>query len=266
MYIFINILVVSLLLSIVVNKFILVYPYILETQWTKFACEMLDKPFEKKRFINVYNFKCPLCGSNLLYKWDIPLFKYIVSPYVCSYCQNKVMYRNLVVTLLLVVGGEFIFHLNLSCVQQCMLYTLFILSIIISVIDYEYYLIPDALNLAYGVLGILYTSIISPFNVKTVVISCIILYVLLFLFTLLINTLNKKSNLGLGDIKLVAVVMLWISWKNIPIFFFISALTAFIHLIINKYISKNPEKDMKIPFGIHLCLSSFIIVMFGGYL
>lgn len=105
------------------------------------------------------------------------------------------------------------------------------LLIIIAYIDYKQKIIPDKLNVAIAILGIINITLDFK-NIKTYILSTIIVFTFFFILAVL-----SKGGIGGGDIKLFTALslvfgydMLWI----IEYSYIIAAVVSIIMLILKK--------------------------------
>ncbi len=134
------------------------------------------------------------------------------------------------------------------------------LLMIIVVTDLNFYIIPDSITIAFGLLIFIY-NIISKgiLDACTYAVYGLIMFGLMYALMMFGNALFKKESLGGGDIKLMGIL----GMINKPIVS-ISSLTisAFIALPCSIYFLKK-NKDKTIPFGPFLVIG-FILIMFLG--
>lgn len=199
---------------------------------------------------------CMTCGEKIKWYDLIPLVSYICLGGKCRHCGSKISKQYPLVEAINGCGYVWIFAINgLSWLS--ILYSLvFSILIVISVIDWRYYEIPPALNLAIGVLGAV-RAIYDYKNLLDYLIGfCVISGFLLILFLL-----TKGRGIGGGDIKLMAAAGLFLGWKNIILAFVIgTVLGAVIHVTLMKV----KGKERVLAFGPYLSAGIFIAMLYGN--
>lgn len=158
---------------------------------------------------------------------------------------------------------------------------IFLLFLLLSVIDFRHYLIPDAINLTLGILGLVLTFLLNHYGwFNDLSGSFLGHYALLFglrgdiwinrivasilgmaVFGVII-LLSKGKAMGWGDFKLVGAMGLIFGWPDILIVlmtaFVIGALVS-LPLLIRK---KKSLKDA-VPFGPFLVVGGTLVFLFG---
>ncbi len=197
---------------------------------------------------------CGSCGHRLNYIDMVPVFNYIINKGNCRYCGSSYSIQYPLIELLNGLLYALV-YLKFGFVLNSIIYCLIIsLLITISIIDFKHKIIPDSLNIALGILGIIY--IIINKTIFSSLIGSLIGLALFLLIALLTNAM------GGGDIKLMAVLGLIFGIKGvlfITLFSFVIGAIISVILIIRKIKSRKDE----IPFGPFISLSALIYIFFG---
>lgn len=202
---------------------------------------------------------------------------------------NKCSKRNTLVLLLselFLMVFIYIFYIKYSVtfpfIIFCILTQFFV---IITIIDFKYYIIPDELNYFGMVLGVALHSILDIashyqwlpqntiftlsksqfgflFSVSGIVLSAGILFCIAHMVSVVLN----KEAMGGGDIKLIAFVGAFLGYKTALMALAISSLLGsvfgLISLIKSKLIKKN-QGYTTIAFGPYIILATLIVIYFG---
>lgn len=201
---------------------------------------------------------CPGCGNTLKCQDLIPLVSYFVTRGKCRYCGSRISSRyplveglNALLWLLLYnkigISGQFIFFALWSS-----------LLIVITFIDLEFQEIPDVLNLSGLALSL--GAALWPETSPALLDGA--LGLLLGGGSFLIIALVSGGAMGGGDIKLMAVLGLFLGWQMIIVVF----LLAFtLGACISVYLLVTGKKGRKdpIPFGPFIALAAVIVFLWG---
>ena len=159
----------------------------------------LKLPLKKKEYVNA----CDSCNHK--YKWYelIPLFSYIMNKGKCPYCKNKISIMYVILELIsgLLFAFAYIFY-GFSYEMIAMI-VLTLLSVMIYVSDFKYYIILDESLFFFSGLILLFKAL--AFGFKTFLISlCSGLIIFVFMLTIreIGNKIFKQDSIGGGDIKL----------------------------------------------------------------
>lgn len=197
---------------------------------------------------------CGSCGHRLSFTDMIPVANYITNKGKCRYCGTSYSVQYPLIELL--NGLMYVFvYIKLGLTINTVLYGLLIsILITLSIIDLKHKIIPDSLNIAGLIIGIIYI-IINKGILKSIIGSFIGL--VLFLAIAVIT-----NAMGGGDIKLMTVLGLIFGIKGvlfITLFSFILGAVISVGLLILKIQSRKDE----IPFGPFISLASLIYIFYG---
>ena len=211
------------------------------------------------------NSHCTNCNNFIKWYDNIPILSYIFLKGKCRNCGSKISLRYPFIEFfcgLLFLSMFFLFGFSYILIPFCLL--VFCL-LVITVIDFEFQIIPDEISFFLIVLGLL----ISPFNI---ILGDTILHRItnsflgllagggsLFLVAIIGRWIFGKDAMGGGDIKIMAGVGTFIGWDKVLFSIFIACLLGSIvgvFMILLKKIGRKQE----IPFGPYLSISSFIVL------
>ncbi|HHD92143.1 MAG TPA: prepilin peptidase [Candidatus Portnoybacteria bacterium] len=209
---------------------------------------------------------CDFCGYQLKWFDLIPIFSFLWLKGACRRCHKKLSWQYPLVEILTglifaLISWRVFNHLSidsLSIFGELSLVYLFLITsllIIISVIDWKTFLIPD--NLIY--FGIITTLIWQAFQVHfwNYLISAIL--VSAFFWALVIFS-NEKW-MGAGDAKLVFWLGLILGYPQILVALFISFFVgALVGLVMISFYKKGLKTQ--IPFGPFLCFSTLLVLIY----
>lgn len=201
--------------------------------------------------------RCPKCGTNLTVRDLIPIGSWLLHRGKCRHCHASISMRYLLTEIFCAAGAiGILYHYGeLSYVTVAYL-GLWFTAVAIILTDLEHYLILDEYQIALAVFGLLfaYTQEIEWHIVATNVAiglfgSVAVKYVFLFL--------TKRDGMGWGDIKLFAVVGLWLphAIHFAPLLVFAGILG-----IISALIWRMAGKGNIFPFGPAIILSLLLLI------
>lgn len=263
----------------------------------------------RKENITYMRSYCPNCEHKLNF-WDlIPVFSYIFLKAKCRYCENKIRIRYFLleifsglVFLLVAYTRKISFESAIPQLIELAITYLFIACIFINAgIDKEKKEIPNGLiiyGLSIGIINFAYKIFIGQ-EIFTNIIGLTVIPIFIFIINLLIGILYKDENkfpVGMGDIKYIAIIGLFLGFGAQVIILILSVLIMFIgisinlikSLIKNKSISSSIEENnlnvdkikyktetdvekcfinnIFIPWGYYLSISTIIIIISINYI
>ena len=221
---------------------------------------------------------CPQCGHTLGAPDLVPVFSWLLLRGRCRHCGARIPVRYFLVEVLggvLALGCTRRFGTALSLTQGLFgtalsltqglfgmswaaLTALAVCGILLSValIDAETQLIPDRLNLALAVCGVLGT-LLSPAGWLPHLIGAFCVSVPMLLLCLAID-----GAFGGGDIKLMAAAGLFLGWQNTLLAMFLGILGGGLYGIW-LLAAKRADKKDHFAFGPFLCAGIVIAMLFG---
>jgi len=212
--------------------------------------------------------ECTSCKRELTFLDLVPLLSWVFLKGKCRSCKNNIGIQYPLIeigTLLICLLFYFIYGLTFEYWALFMLAP--ILTAIIS-IDFEFQIIPDELNFAIFLLGImcfisnslLYASPLNFLidNIAEPVGGLIIYGGGFALFRLIAMLIMKREPMGLGDIKFFAAAGIWlgVSLERLSLLMFVSGLSGVVLALIWKKITGEKE----FPFGPSIILG-FIVAL-----
>ena len=138
-------------------------------------------------------------------------------------------------------------------------FVLFILIAWISVIDFRYFIIPDAANLTLGAAGLLYRFLLFRSFPLYSVAGALCLFLFLYLVRVFYLRFRNTNGLGLGDVKLGGAAALWLQPMDLPILLLVASITAIAAMLLFHTIKGGSLKSRRLPFGPFLGASLFVV-------
>lgn len=238
---------------------------------------------------------CPRCNTPLKPYDNIPVISYLILGGKCRACQAPISPRYPIVELISGLLFALAPLLATNIVQAVFVAAFLYLLLVLSWIDFDTRLLPNKLVLALGAIGILGSALsyvklpatgtfpwahpttamhlALPFFARTahssalldallgVIISCIPA----FLLALFYEVVRKKQGFGMGDIKLLAVLGLFLGWYGVFILP-VAAIFALGAIVIGTFLNKKVSLSTQIPFGPFIAIGSMAILMGGPQL
>lgn len=235
---------------------------------------------------------CPKCKTQLSWYELVPIVSFFVQIARCRHCAKPISWQYPIVeimsglifvavpayfesayriTELAVLGHDITWFYALSTIWVFA----FLALLLLSVIDFYQYLIPNELTLFLAILGIgaiyfthgSFVGFYAPLLEisANLWISHFFGALVALLFFGLIISVTRGRGMGIGDLKLAGALGLLFGWPDILLIgmaAFVVGSLASIRLLLNK---KKTLHDA-VPFGPFLALSAGIVFFFGFYI
>lgn len=196
---------------------------------------------------------CPFCKKKLTWSELIPIVSFIFQRGRCKKCNKKISWQYPLVEFF----TGLVFLLNFIYQVPVFWFLIACFLIILFVFDLKHYLVPDKVIYPAIIITIIY-RLFANFH-----------YFLAALvgggFFLIIVLISKGKWMGVGDIKIGALMGLLLGWEFLLtalfLAFLIGAIVAIILLILKKKTFQS-----EIPFGPFLIGATFITLLWGNIL
>ena len=231
---------------------------------------------------------CTSCGKAIRFYNNIPILSYLILRGRCADCGTPIPLRYPAVELIsgiVLAGLYYKFGLSLETLFYALLtYSL----IVITFIDLKHMIIPNVITVPGAVAGLLYNALITDwarsrdllgmfsFSLENFfgvlnevpfldsVFGLIMGGGILFLIAFLYIAVRKQEGMGMGDVKLLAMIGAFLGWKGVVFVMLVSSLLGTITgLSIILY--KKGDLKYALPFGPFLSLAAVIYIFTGGF-
>lgn len=219
---------------------------------------------------------CPCCKKQLLWWQNIPLVSWILLRGKCGFCGEKIPFRYFFIEFLTGLMAVLCLFRFGATPTGLAAFAFIALLIIITYIDLDYMIIPDVITYPTTVVGILigiangyFTTPVAPFLAYPFVTSLLdsILGLLagpgvLMTVWWIYFKLRKREGLGLGDVKLLAMVGTCFG-------IFGAWFTTFIGSVIGSVcgiafvLCRRNSMNSYIPFGPYLAIGATLFILDG---
>lgn len=235
---------------------------------------------------------CPKCNKPLKPYDNIPVLSYLILGGKCRFCKDPISPRYPVVELMSALLCALAPLLTINLIQAVICAIFLYLLLILSFIDYDTHKLPNSLVGMLGLLGVAGTLVslfhipaslaypwahcaaiphrALPFFAQTSTSSPLIdafLGVIVtagpaFLVALLYKIIRNKQGFGMGDIKLLAVIGLFMGLYG-ALILPAAAIIGLIAVVLSRISNQKVSLSAQIPFGPFIAFASLGILMFG---
>jgi len=262
--------IIMALLGMCVGSFlnVVIYrlPKMMQQDWQKQCCELLDIKNEngEEQQVNLIfpGSSCPACQHKITALENIPVISYLFLKGRCKSCNVKISPQYPLIEILTGLTTAYItWHFGFS-LQTLFAVLLTWALICLSVIDLEHSLLPDDITLPFMWLG-LACNIFGVFtDITSSLIGAMLGYSILWFIFMSFKVITGKEGMGYGDFKLLALFGAWLGWQSLPLIIILSSITASI-IGIAMIIFKGKDKAAAFPFGPYLAIAGWITLLWG---
>jgi len=261
---FILITTLGLCIGSFLNVVIFRLPKMLIRDWNNEANSILELPSKDHDDANLTLLSprshCADCKQTITWWANIPVFSYLLLRGRCSHCKEKISTRYPIVEIICAALSITVaIHFSFSWeTLAALLFTWGLLAL--TFIDIDHQLLPDEITLPLLWLGIIVNLFGFFTPTQDAIIGAVLGYVSLWSVSWVFKKVTGKVGMGNGDFKLLSLLGAWLGWKILPLLIFVASVSGIATGII--FITlKNKTKADPIPFGPHLAVAGWLILM-----
>jgi len=254
----------------VLYPFWILFAFVIGLLFGSFANVVIYRLPLKKSIASPPSF-CPSCAKRLQAIDLVPIVSWVVLLGKCRFCKTKISPRYPIVEFIcgLLFASMVYYSPTLSAI---MLSTFALILLIVSCIDLDTQEIPDSLLICGSIIGLVWLVLgyffptLFPYapSWQSAILGTVSGATPLLIIDKISLIVLKKDGFGYGDVKLMAVVGLFLGWQvTLSAFFFafISGGVFAAYLLA----SGKAKRGTYMAFGPFLCISVLISFWFGPW-
>ncbi|MBD3237880.1 MAG: prepilin peptidase [Candidatus Eisenbacteria bacterium] len=212
--------------------------------------------------------RCPQCGATIAWYDNIPLLSYVLLRGRCRRCRHGISWRYPIVELL---GGL----LTVGTVLQAewmgvgwgvglarLLFALALLAVIF--IDLDLQIIPDWITLP-GIAAGLLSAAWGPLGLVDALLGVLVGAGALLLLALGYRAATGRDGLGMGDVKLMAMVGAFLGWQGASATLLLGSLAGSA-VGVALVLRGRGTRRTALPFGTFLAPAAWVVLFLGSVL
>ncbi len=206
--------------------------------------------------------RCPGCGEVVRARDNIPVLSYILLRGRCRHCKAEISPRYPLIetlTALLFVACYWQFGLSVELLAG----VLFCAAMVaLAAIDAEHFLLPDKITLPGIAVGLLLSPWLEWSGWRSALIGALLGGGMLLALAAGWYWLRGEEGMGLGDVKMLAMLGAFLGWKGMLVaLFFASVAGSVVGLAV--IASGRGGMKSKLPFGTFLALGAVVALFVG---
>lgn len=202
---------------------------------------------------------CGSCGTRLKPVELIPVLSWLFLGGKCRYCGESIATRYPLVELL--TGSLFaVTYWRIGLDWTLIPYGILIATLItITFIDLDHQIIPNTINLFALIVFLGSNLTLGYIDWKEALIGSLVGGGFLFLLVVL----SRGAAMGMGDVKLMAVLGLFLGWRSALLTLFLSFILGGLFGVLLLLLKRKGRKDA-IPFGPWIALAATVSILYGN--
>ncbi len=206
--------------------------------------------------------RCPNCGAQLRARDNLPLLSFLLLRGRCRQCKEPISWRYPFVeaaTGALFVGCVEAFGISWRAAAAAAFGAA---MIALAGIDLEHYLLPDVITLPGIAVGLLISLGAGWIDWRDSLLGILVGGGGLWLMRQAWLLLRKEEGMGLGDVKMLAMVGAFLGWQGVLVTVFLGSLAGAL-LGLTLIAAGRLDLGSRLPFGVFLA-GAAIVALFAG--
>jgi leader peptidase (prepilin peptidase)/N-methyltransferase len=226
--------------------------------------ENIDQYIKNNYNLSFPSSHCYTCGNYLAWYHNIPVLSYLFLKGKCGFCNTKLSIQYPIVELLGASLSLFVYFnfLSTNMVGFLFIYTFFMITFLLLLIDLKSSLLPDSYNYFLLWSGMLITMLgYNPFgiSIQESILGVISIYTITFIISKSVSKMVGREAMGDGDLKLLAALGAILGYQGALFSLFTSPILGILFYLYFKF--KKPENP-EVPYGPALILTSWFYIIF----
>jgi len=209
--------------------------------------------------------RCPACLSPIRWYQNVPVVSYLALRGHCAACRAAISFRYPLIELL--TGLLFVYVTwTFGIGWPTFIYWVFVaMLVVITFIDLDHQIIPNVISLPGIALGFLSSFLVPWITWSDSLLGIALGGGSLWLVAVLYALIAKAEGMGMGDVKLLAMIGAFLGYQAIlPVVLLSSFSGAFVGLMAMA--GQGKGRKYAIPFGPFLSLGALVYLFWGDFL
>jgi leader peptidase (prepilin peptidase) / N-methyltransferase len=204
--------------------------------------------------------RCPRCGRSLQWYQNIPVLSWLALRGRCASCGEPISIRYPLVELvtgLTFAGGTWLFGPTLLLVSRLIFASA---MIVLFFTDLEHRILPNVITLPGTVVGLLFSLVLPP-GFWSATIGVLVWPLALFAIGEAVSRWVGRPALGLGDVKMLAMIAAFLGWQLAFLTVFLASLVGAVIGLAGLTLGRGRYYEW--PLGCYLAVAALIAAAVG---
>ena len=207
--------------------------------------------------------RCPACDTAIRWYDNVPVLSYLILRGRCRSCGEPISWRYPGVEALtgLLFAGV-VYRYGIGPMTVPLLLFAWAL-VVITVIDLDHRIIPDVISLPGTAAGLAVSFLPGSPRPVDAIIGSVAGAGFLFFVLYAYEKITGDEGMGMGDVKLMAMIGAFLGWQALPVTVLVSSLTGSLTGIGFAVAKGEPVRKFPVPFGPFLAFGAVVHMFFG---
>lgn len=207
--------------------------------------------------------RCPCCGEPIRWYDNIPILSYLALRARCRSCGASISPLYPAVEALTgLLFAALVWRVGIQAAAAPLALFCWAL-VVVTFIDLKHRIIPDVISLPGTALGIAAAFLPGFPRPVDSLIGAAAGGGFLFLILYAYEKLMKDEGMGMGDVKLMAMIGAFLGWQALPVTILVASLSGTLTGVAFAVARGEPVRKFPVPFGPFLAIGAVIHIFFG---
>ena len=201
--------------------------------------------------------RCPKCETPIAWYQNVPILSWLFLRGRCAQCKVRISARYPLIEALNGLLYALTFYYFFLSWATPVYFVFLSMLVVVTFIDIDHQIIPNIISLPGVFFGVLASFVIPWLPWSDSLFGVVAGGGLLFLIAAGYKVLTGKEGMGMGDVKLLAMIGAFLGWQAILPVVFIGSLVGSL-IGVPLIIAKKADGKLALPFGPFLSLAAVI--------
>jgi leader peptidase (prepilin peptidase)/N-methyltransferase len=205
--------------------------------------------------------RCPHCERPLRWYHNIPIVSWVALRGRCAHCQAPISIQYPVIELVTALVWLLIVWMTPVGWLLASRLVLATALIVLFMIDLEHQLLPNVITLP-GIVAGLAFSVVAPPGPADALLGALLGGGVLYAIAAAYYLLRKEEGMGMGDVKMLAMVGAFLGWRAVLLTLVLSSFAGAVIGVVMMGLQKGSMR-YALPFGTFLAVGALLAMLFG---
>lgn len=205
---------------------------------------------------------CPACATPIRPFDNVPILSFLWLGGRCRACRASIPLRYPAVETLNAAGYILVWYRFGSTVEAAVYAAFYSALLVVTFIDWDHQIIPNRITLPGIAAGLLSAATVLAGGFVDALLGAVLGGGLLYAVAVGSEWVLKKEGMGLGDVKLLAMIGAFLGWKAVLVTVFVGALSGSV-IGLTLLATRVKRRGEPMPFGPFLALGA-VAALFAG--
>ena len=206
---------------------------------------------------------CPACGARIKFYDNVPVISYLLLRGKCRNCHGRISPRYPIVEIVSGLLMVWVIAVGGPPGAVASRAVLLLLLLAVAIIDWEHMIIPDELSLGGLIVGFVLGFFNPQLSTSASLAGMLVGGVFFYVIGQLWRRLRGIEALGGGDVKLAAMIGVFLGWKGLAVCIFMGSVAGSVYGLA--LMARGGGSKTKVPYGTFLAAGAVLAAFYTDH-